>query len=53
MSKSRRIPRKLKKKLKKLGAYQDGMSWWHCIVCQKGCADSGYNIYWCKKCVDK
>lgn len=53
MSKKReynRIPRKLKKYLKKNGGYEHGMSIWHCIVCQKKWACCGYDLLFCKKC---
>jgi len=45
-----RIPRKLKKELKKDGAYTNGVSWRHCLMCQKRWNGYGYDLHFCKKC---
>lgn len=45
-----RIPRKLKKRLKTQGLYSDGVSLYHCFICQKRINGYGYNMYLCKKC---
>lgn len=48
-----RIPRKLKKKLKKNGTYRNGLSHWHCYVCQKRYNGHGYDALFCKNCWEK
>lgn len=45
-----RIPRKLKKELKKKEVYRNGISWIHCVLCQKRLAGYGYDLYFCEKC---
>lgn len=50
MKQSARIPRKLKKKLKKRGLYKGTDGVVRCIVCQKKIACCGYNLLFCKKC---
>ena len=45
-----KIPRKLKKELKKKGLYRDGFSLVHCIICQKRKNGWGYDLYFCEKC---
>jgi len=45
-----RIPRKMKKYLKKNDAYKFGMSMWHCLMCQKRWGCCGYDLHFCKKC---
>jgi rRNA maturation endonuclease Nob1 len=52
MEKKIRIPRKLKKELKKEGLYTFGLSDIHCIDCQKRYNGYGYDLHFCKKCWD-
>lgn len=54
MSKSRRIPRKLKKELRKSGCIDKyGESIVHCIQCQKRWATCGYDRLFCERCEDE
>ena len=48
-----RVPRKMKKFLKKNGAYVNGFSLWHCAMCQKNWACCGYDLLFCDKCDGK
>ena len=43
-----RIPRKIKKKLKKEGLYQFGLSLIHCMNCQKKRNGWGYDLWFCE-----
>jgi len=47
-----RVPRKLKKKLKKDDLYEKGFNLNLCLVCQKK-KTTDIGIFWlCKKCID-
>jgi len=50
MSKVTRIPRKLKKQLKKKKLYDECGSIIHCILCQKRLNGWGYDMLFCLKC---
>ena len=51
MDKSRKIPRKLKKQLRKQGCIDEyGESIIHCLCCQKRLAVCGYNMLFCERC---
>jgi hypothetical protein len=47
---AKRLPRKLKKQIKKDGFYEYGISWVHCLICQKKRNGFGYNQYFCEDC---
>lgn len=48
-----RTPRKLKKRLKKQGLYEDGGNLLMCGLCQKQPNGYGYDCWLCKDCNEK